>query len=110
MPRTLYLLAHHHHLPTAEDPAVPDLYEDGEPLYWDDNEDSVKVLGLYTTRALAEARIEHFRELPGFREAPEHFVIHPYVVDRPCWPLGFRLPNSAPAEASGSAPLIGDRS
>lgn len=109
MPRTLYLLAHHHHLPTAGDPDVPDLYEDG-PLYWDDNEDSVKVLGLYTTRALAEARVEHFRGLPGFRETPERFVVQPYIVDQPHWPLGFRLPSSAPADASGSAPSIGDLS
>jgi hypothetical protein len=90
MAETLYLLLHHHHLPTAEDPAVPDLFEDGEPLYWDDNEDSVKVLGLYTTPALAEARIEHFRELPGFRETPGGFAVHPYELDQPLWLRGFR--------------------
>ncbi|MFG2848185.1 hypothetical protein ACGF12_34205 [Kitasatospora sp. NPDC048296] len=92
MPRTLYLLLHHHHLPTAEDPAVPDLFEDGEPLVWDDNEDCVKVLGLYTTLALAEARIERARELPGFRETPDGFIVHPYVLDQPRWLHGFQLP------------------
>ncbi|MER7756215.1 hypothetical protein [Kitasatospora sp. NPDC097643] len=91
MPRTVYLLTHHHHLPTAEDPTVPEPYEDGEPLYWDDNEDDVKVLGLYATRESAEARIARARELPGFRETPEGFAIHPYVVDEVRWPAGFRI-------------------
>ncbi|MFG2848692.1 hypothetical protein ACGF12_36895 [Kitasatospora sp. NPDC048296] len=71
---------------------MPDLFEDGEPLYWADNEDDVKVLGLYTTRALAEARIEHYRELPGFRESPGGFAVHPYPLDQRRWLRGFQAP------------------
>ncbi|MET8625070.1 hypothetical protein ABZW30_15140 [Kitasatospora sp. NPDC004669] len=90
MPTTFHLLVHHQ-LPTAADPAAPDPHEDGEPLYWDDDEDDVKVLGLYSTRARAEARIERARTLPGFRSAPDGFAVLEYALDAPRWPEGFHI-------------------
>ncbi|MFG3495039.1 hypothetical protein [Streptomyces sp. NPDC047928] len=69
---------------------APDFMEDGEPLFWDDSEDSFKILGLYSSRRLAEERIERARTLPGFRRSPEGFTVHTYTVDTAHWTDGFR--------------------
>lgn len=73
---------------------APDFMEDGEPLFWDDSEDSFKVLGLYSSRQLAEERIERARTLPGFRRSPNGFFVHRYVLDTICWPDGFHVGTS----------------
>ncbi|MFD5517445.1 hypothetical protein [Streptomyces sp. NPDC127066] len=40
------------HFSLDPDGVAADFMEDGEPLLRDDNEDNVKVLGLYSTRRL----------------------------------------------------------
>ncbi|GAA3015409.1 hypothetical protein GCM10020229_28230 [Kitasatospora albolonga] len=83
---TLYLLVHRHHfVPPEHDP-----FEDGEPLFWSDSEEDHKTLGLYSTREAAERRIERARPLPGFRDSPDGFEIHPYVLDEHRWTGGHR--------------------
>lgn len=49
-----------------------------------------KVLGLYSSRKLAEERIERARSLPGFRRSPEGFCVHEYTLGQAHWPDGFR--------------------
>lgn len=49
----------------------------------------VKVIGIYTSRALAEAAEERSRLLPGFADEPEGFSIEQYEVDQDHWPRGF---------------------
>ena len=49
----------------------------------------VKVIGIYSSRALAEAAIERARILPGFIEEPDSFTIDQYEVDKDHWPRGF---------------------
>ena len=49
----------------------------------------VKVVGIYSTRALAEAAEERTRLLPGFADEPDGFTIEQYEVDRDHWPRGF---------------------
>ena len=89
MSRIVYLLTHRH---VAEDAqgTPPEPFEDGEPLFWDDSEEDFKVLGLYSSRESAQARIEAARSLPGFRLTPECFTVHEYAVDGPRWAGGFR--------------------
>ncbi|MEU1275616.1 hypothetical protein [Streptomyces sp. NPDC005799] len=90
MNQTLYLLAHRHHF--ADEPGATagvDFMEDGEPLFWDDSEDSFTFLGLYSSRRGAEERIERARTLPGFRDHPDGFHVHEYVVGEAHWTHGF---------------------
>ena len=54
----------------------------------DDHEDW-KLLGVYSTRVRAEARIEGARALPGFRLYPAGFIIDEYVIDEDAWDSGF---------------------
>ena len=49
----------------------------------------VKVVGIYSSRTLAEAAEERTRLLPGFADEPDGFSIEQYEVDRDHWPRGF---------------------
>jgi hypothetical protein len=49
----------------------------------------VKVIGIYSTKALAEAAEERTRILPGFVEEPDGFTIERYEIDKDHWPRGF---------------------
>ena len=49
----------------------------------------VKVIGVYSSHAAAEAAIERLRLQPGFREYPDGFTIGPYEVDKDHWTEGF---------------------
>jgi hypothetical protein len=49
----------------------------------------VKVVGIYSSKALAEGAEEQARALPGFCEEPGGFTIEQYEVDRHHWPRGF---------------------
>jgi len=49
----------------------------------------VKVVGIYTSRSLAEAAEERSRPLPGFADEPDGFSIEQYEVDHDHWPRGF---------------------
>ncbi|WP_329202886.1 hypothetical protein [Streptomyces sp. NBC_01435] len=90
MNQIVYLLVHRHHISLDPDDVASDFMEGGEPLFWDDSEDDFKVLGLYSSRQLAEERIERARSLPGFRRSPEGFFLHEYTVGEAHWPHGFR--------------------
>jgi hypothetical protein len=49
----------------------------------------VKVVGVYSSRELAEAAVERTRLLPGFADEPDGFTIEQYEVGRDHWPRGF---------------------
>lgn len=49
----------------------------------------VKVIGLYSSEALAEAAMERARVLPGFEDQPDCFTIERYRIDDDHWPRGF---------------------
>ncbi|MFE7840165.1 hypothetical protein ACFU53_30140 [Streptomyces sp. NPDC057474] len=90
MEKTVHLLVHRHHL-AEESQVTTDFMEDGEPLFWDDRDDSYMVMGLYSSRALAEQRIESALRLPGFNLAPDGFSIHEYTLDSEHSTKGFRV-------------------
>ena len=49
----------------------------------------VKVIGIYSSRVLAEEAEERARALPGFADEPDGFTIDQYEVNRDHWPRGF---------------------
>lgn len=49
----------------------------------------VKVVGIYSSRTLAEVATERTRQLPGFADEPDGFAIEQYEVDKDHWPRGF---------------------
>ena len=49
----------------------------------------VKVVGIYSSRLLAEEAHYRAKVLPGFSEEPEGFIIDQYEVDSDHWPRGF---------------------
>lgn len=49
----------------------------------------VKVVGIYSSRALAEEAEARARTLPGFSDEPDGFTIDEYEVDRDHWSRGF---------------------
>jgi homoserine kinase type II len=54
-----------------------------------DHGDGPMLLGVYSGRERAEARIEHARERPGFRDYPNDFEIAEHEIDRDWWTEGF---------------------
>ena len=49
----------------------------------------VKLIGIYSSRVLAEAAETRARLLPGFADEPDGFTIEPYEIDKDHWPRGF---------------------
>jgi hypothetical protein len=49
----------------------------------------VKVIGLYSSRVMAEEAMERARVLPGFAQEPDGFTIEQYELDKDHWPRGF---------------------
>ena len=79
--------------PPIADFALPFRSTDMEPLFvllHDPPETGrVKVVGIYSSQALAEAAIQRTRILTGFVDQPDSFTIHRYDVDKDHWPRGF---------------------
>jgi hypothetical protein len=53
-----------------------------------DDED-IKVLGIYSSEALALEAVERFRKLPGFAGAPDGFSVDAYDIDQDHWTSGY---------------------
>jgi hypothetical protein len=49
----------------------------------------VKIIGIYSSKELAEAAIERARVLPGFVDDADSFRIDRYDIDEDHWPRGF---------------------
>jgi len=74
----LYLLNHNHSEPHAP---------------------SIKLIGIYSTLAAAQAAEIRSKGLPGFRRSPHGFQIHSLPVDVDFWPGGFE--DGQPQEMCG---------
>jgi hypothetical protein len=48
-----------------------------------------KLIGVYRTRADAEAAIERLKDKPGFKDTPDGFEVHDYVIGRDGWTEGY---------------------
>lgn len=49
----------------------------------------VKLIGIYSSRMLAEDAQERARQLPGFADEAEGFTIETYEIDKDHWSRGF---------------------
>ena len=54
-----------------------------------DGDDDEKLIGVYRTEDDARAAVERLRDKPGFRDLPEGFECHTYVLNRDGWTEGF---------------------
>lgn len=54
-----------------------------------DSETDTKLIGVYKTREDAEATRNRLGSQPGFRDYPEGFEVHEYVLGRDGWTEGF---------------------
>ena len=54
-----------------------------------DDSDNAKLLGVFSTRPLAEDRVARARTQPDFADHPDDFDIAEYEVDRDEWTDGF---------------------
>ncbi|MBY8871651.1 hypothetical protein K7640_07310 [Micromonospora sp. PLK6-60] len=85
----VFLLWHVRHAWSADGRPVTHRDEAGE-LVWDEAEgDDLKLLGVYSSAARAEARARRARALPGFRAEPDCFYIGSYTLDQDEWREGF---------------------
>ncbi|CAM3203438.1 DUF7336 domain-containing protein [Asticcacaulis taihuensis] len=55
----------------------------------EDHED-IKLLGVFSTRELAERAKERALNLPGFKDSPDGFSVDKYIIDRMGWTAGYR--------------------
>jgi hypothetical protein len=56
---------------------------------FDNDEEDIKIIGIYSSHASATAAIERLRQQPGFCEVPEGFEISGYQVDVDHWSEGY---------------------
>ena len=63
------------------------------PLYhvheFECGHEDVKLIGIFSTRAKAEAALALVRDQPGFRDLPEGFSFEPTQLDRIGWTEGY---------------------
>jgi hypothetical protein len=85
----VFLLWHISHTLRADAPSTRHIDDDGSPLCDEQAGDDPKLLGVYSSDAAAQARIESARMLPGFSGEPYCFQISPYTLDKHEWTGGF---------------------
>lgn len=55
----------------------------------DNDDEDVKLIGVYSSLSNAEEALLRVAHAPGFRENPEGFQIHAYKLDKDSWTEGF---------------------
>jgi hypothetical protein len=55
----------------------------------EEREDSLKIIGMFSTREMALAAKQAAIKLEGFKEYPEGFFIDKYTLDKSGWTSGF---------------------
>ena len=81
MANTAFLLAHVHEL-------TPD-------------QEDIKIIGIYSSEALARAAEARAKLLPGFKRVPEGFQISAYTMDEDNWREGFVTMHLRPPKKTG---------
>ncbi|MEV6073325.1 hypothetical protein AB0L82_42840 [Nocardia sp. NPDC052001] len=84
----VYLLRHIHHAQPPDGSPIRHIDDDGD-LIWDEKEDEIKLLGVYSSEQRAQERILQARTLPGFEDEPDCFHIDRTRVDRDHWTSGY---------------------
>jgi hypothetical protein len=78
----VFMVWHIHHF------ELPAGIDDREVINLDDDED-LKVIGIYSSESQAEAAIARTRLLKGFRDEPDCFVVSGYTLDVDKWTDGY---------------------
>jgi hypothetical protein len=56
---------------------------------FDDDEEDVKLIGVYSSEAAASAAITRLQQQPGFCDTPKGFTISRYSLDTDHWTEGY---------------------
>ena len=67
----------------------------------EDGEESVKTVGVYSSRQTAQQAVERLSLQPGFRDATEGFTIDLYWLDQDCWQDGYATVAGAETAEAG---------
>lgn len=54
-----------------------------------DDDDTAKLLGVFSTHLMAEERVARAQQVAGFADYPEGFIIDEYMLDKDAWVEGF---------------------
>jgi homoserine kinase type II len=57
--------------------------------YEHNDDEEVKVIGVYSSEMAARAAIKRLKEQPGFRNYPDGFHVDHYQLDKDHWTEGF---------------------
>jgi hypothetical protein len=85
----VFLLWHISHARRANVSSTPD--DDRSPLRDEQAGDDAKLLGVSSSDAAAQARIESARTLPGFSDEPDLFQNTLYTLDKDAWAEVFSI-------------------
>jgi len=55
----------------------------------EDGEESMKLIGVYSSQEAAQRAVDRLKLQPGFRDTPEGFSIDPYSLDEDNWTDGY---------------------
>jgi len=84
----VHLLQHIRHARNLDGSPIEHSDADGE-LNFDERHDDVKIIGICSSSEAAQNGINRTRELAGFQEEPDCFIIDRYMLDDDCWTDGF---------------------
>jgi hypothetical protein len=84
----VHLLQHIRHARNLDGFPIEHRDADGE-LNFDERHDDVKIVGIYSSSEAAQSGIYRTRELAGFQEEPDCFIIDTYTLDEDKWTDGF---------------------
>jgi len=94
----VYLAWHIRHAEFTDGRPTEHFDEDGDLI--DDDEDDIKLLGVYTTEERAQSRIDKAKREPGFDADPDCFWIETHTLDADRWIGGFfSVPDSSYADS-----------
>jgi len=57
--------------------------------YYLEEEEEIKIIGIYSTQDKAEEAIAKLRSQPGFQDTPKDFYIDTYTMDQDHWSEGY---------------------
>jgi hypothetical protein len=79
------------------------LWHNGPDFEATGDTDQSKLLGVFSSEETARMWQEEASELPGFREAPDRFLVDTYELDARHWTTGFEAWNGPPP-SGGAGP------
>lgn len=56
----------------------------------DEQDETTKMIGVYSSEEEAMRAVDRLRDKPGFRDHPDGWHVEPYPVDQDFWTEGFR--------------------